>query len=210
MVAPNIPSSGTYLVPGISMCSLIPNETLPYSSKLLSLTLLLTASSARLRNSPASFPRSVTTAAIGSPFLIPKSLIAFLACLVVGVLLVSWVRTFFAFSSGSPDLPVAMFNVTFSILTTLDGFVDSSFTAASDILFFSYADKGCLSAHGYHVFCWRVEGLACCLDLDYLRAGVSPRGYCRDPAEDSLVSTVDDQSQGACLKRNKSHHVLFG
>src|SRR5207253_8365640 len=100
MVAPNIPSSGTYLVPGISMCSLIPKEKLPYSSKLLSLTLLLTASSARLRNSPASFPRNVTTAAIGSPFLTPKSLIAFFACFVVGVLLVSLSRSFFCFSGG--------------------------------------------------------------------------------------------------------------
>src|SRR6266496_1742356 len=192
MVAPNIPSSGTYLVPGISICSLIPKEKLPYSSKLLSLILLLTASSALFKNSPASFPRSVTTAAIGSPFLTPKSLIAFFACLVVGVLLVSWVRTFFAFSSGSPDLPVAMFSVTFSILTILNGLVDSSFAMDSDILLFSEPDEGGLSAHWYHVFCWRVEGLACRLDLDYLGTGVSTGGYCRDLSEDSLVSTVDD------------------
>jgi len=46
---------------------------------------------------------------------------AFFAFFVAGVLAVSWLRTFFAFSKGSPDLPVAMFRVTFSILTTRKG-----------------------------------------------------------------------------------------
>src|SRR3989442_658430 len=56
---------------------------------------------------------------------------------------------------------------------------------------------------------WCVEGFARCLDLDYLGAGVSSRSYCGDFSGDSLVSPVEDQAQGACLKRNQSHHVLF-
>src|SRR5712692_3622503 len=59
---------------------------------------------------------------MGSPFRIPQSLIAFFASLVVGVLLVSWLSTFFAFSNGSPDFPVAMLIVTFSILMFNKGF----------------------------------------------------------------------------------------
>src|SRR2546426_11604296 len=60
---------------------------------------------------------------MGSPLRIPQSLIAFFASLVVGVLLVSWLRTFLAFSKGSPDFPVAMLMVTFSILMVNSGFV---------------------------------------------------------------------------------------
>src|SRR5438132_13421532 len=60
---------------------------------------------------------------MGSPLRIPQSLIAFFASLVVGVLLVSWLRTFLAFSKGSPDFPVAMLMVTFSILMFNSGFV---------------------------------------------------------------------------------------
>src|SRR6266571_5213994 len=118
-----MPSSGTYLVPGISICSLIPKEKLPKSSKQELLTLFETASRARVRNWPASSRRSVTTVAMGSPLRIPQSLIAFFASLVVGVLLVSWLSTFLAFSKGSPDLPVAMLIVTFSILMFNNGFV---------------------------------------------------------------------------------------
>src|SRR5205823_10733906 len=88
-----------------------------------SFTLFETASKARVRNWLASSRRRVTTVAIGSPLRIPQSLIAFLASLVVGVLLVSWLSTFLAFSKGSPDFPVAMLIVTFSILMFNNGFV---------------------------------------------------------------------------------------
>src|SRR5438552_13535037 len=118
-----MPSSGAYLVPGISKCCLIPKEKLPWSSKQKLFTLFETASSARVRNWPASSRRSVTTVAMGSPLRIPQSLIAFFASLVVGVLLVSWLSTFLAFSRGSPDFPVAMLIVTFSILMFNNGFV---------------------------------------------------------------------------------------
>ena len=56
---------------------------------------------------------------------------------VAGVLAVSWLRTFFAFSKGSPDLPVAMFRVTFSILTTRKGLLTSSSPLGLDTLLFS-------------------------------------------------------------------------
>src|SRR5216117_3614217 len=177
MVAPNIPSSGTYLVPGISICSLIPKEKLPYSSKLDSLTLLLTASRARLKNSPASFPLSVTTAAIGSPFLTPKSLMAFFAFFVAGVLAVSWLRTFFAFSKGSPDLPVAMFRVTFSILTTRKGLLTSSSPLGLDILLFSYPYEGCSHTNRYHVGCGGLECLVGRLDPNSLPTRVGTWCY---------------------------------
>src|SRR5467141_1370578 len=38
---------------------------------------------------------------------------------------------------------------------------------------------------------------------------MSSGGYRCNLAEDPLVSAVDDQSEGACLKWNHSHHVLF-
>src|SRR5207249_6764566 len=99
-----------------------------------SLTLFETASKARVRNWLASSRRRVTTVAIGSPLRIPQSLIAFFASLVVGVLLVNWLSTFLAFSKGSPDFPVAMLIVTFSILMFNNGFVLATVSVVCNVI----------------------------------------------------------------------------
>src|SRR5882762_7372634 len=101
---------------------------------------------------------------MGSPLRIPHSLIAFLASLVVGVLLVNWLRIFLAFSRGSPDLPVAMLIVTFSILIFNDVFVR----------------------------CF--EALSACFNPNDFPARVGPRGDGSDLSVVSLVSSIDDEA----------------
>ena len=59
---------------------------------------------------------------MGSPFLMPKSRIVFLAFRLQGLCCVSCSRTFAAFSRGYPDFPTDMLTVTFSILGLSMGF----------------------------------------------------------------------------------------
>src|SRR5713226_1379028 len=143
-------------------------------------------------------------AAIGSPFLIPKSLMAFFAFLVTGVRFVSWFRTFFAFSRGSPDLPVAMLMVTFSILMVRSGLLGVSSPGVWAILLFLQFNQGYFCAHRYHVFRRRFERFVRCLDLHHLRSRVCSRRHGDYLPVESLVSTVNYQTNCPLLKG----HVL--
>src|SRR5512136_2958675 len=119
---PKMPRLGSYLVPGMFMCSLMPKETLPYSSKQLVLILFFVDSNARFRNSSTGAPLRVTTQPMFSPFLRPHSRTAFFDFLGHGFAPVRDLRTVIAFSSLSPPSPNPMFTTTFPIRIARMGF----------------------------------------------------------------------------------------
>ena len=84
---PNIPISGMYSIPGISIYSLMPKEKFPFVSNFDCGILLSTAFNNCLRRFRAFSPLNVTLHAICSPGLTPQ----------VGILLNVFVFTAFAF-----------------------------------------------------------------------------------------------------------------
>src|SRR5437870_5520738 len=150
---------------------------------------------------------------MGSPLRIPQSLIAFFASLVVGVLLVSWLSTFLAFSKGSPDFPVAMLMVTFSILMFNSGFVLVTVSVVCILQSLLQSHEGRVSSHRYHVFGGGFKALGACFNSDNFPARVGPRGDGADFSVVSLDSSVDDESESthreAAITSNDSVNLDF-